>query len=107
VKHYKDKLIKTSVGYCGGTKEDPTYRQVCSGATGHAEGVRIEFDPAVVSYDELVGASGWLIVWRSAINALLPQNFSTAHMIRRRQTYKAMIEALVSMMRELDDEISA
>jgi peptide-methionine (S)-S-oxide reductase len=47
-------VISTSVGYAGGTRTDPTYQQVCSGATGHAEVVRVVFDPAQVSYDELL-----------------------------------------------------
>ena len=41
-------------GYAGGTVEDPTYRAVCNGTTGHAEVVQIEFDPASVSYQELL-----------------------------------------------------
>jgi len=60
LKHYPPAqnkgIIKTSVGYTGG-KEDaanPEYREVCSGETGHAEAVRIEFDPSIVKYDELV-----------------------------------------------------
>lgn len=44
----------TAVGYAGGTTENPTYKDVCSGRTGHAEVVEVEFDPAVVSYEELL-----------------------------------------------------
>jgi peptide-methionine (S)-S-oxide reductase len=41
-------------GYAGGHTEDPIYREVCSGNTGHAEVVQIEYDPSVVSYEELL-----------------------------------------------------
>ncbi len=41
-------------GYTGGQRDDPTYRQVCSGTTGHAEAVQVTFDPAVVSYEQLL-----------------------------------------------------
>ena len=41
-------------GYCGGHMQSPTYRQVCSGGTGHAEVVKIEFDPTRISYRELL-----------------------------------------------------
>lgn len=44
----------TAVGYSGGTFENPTYQDVCSGRTGHAEVVEVQYDPAVVSYDELL-----------------------------------------------------
>jgi len=47
--------VKEAVsGYSGGTVENPTYRQVCSGETGHAEVVRLKFDPEVVSYREIL-----------------------------------------------------
>ncbi len=41
-------------GYIGGTTEHPTYKQVCSGDTGHAEAIRVTFDPTVVSYHDLL-----------------------------------------------------
>ncbi len=44
----------TAVGYSGGTLVDPTYEQVCTDRTGHAEVVQVEFDPAVVGYEKLL-----------------------------------------------------
>ncbi|MBU4400200.1 MAG: peptide-methionine (S)-S-oxide reductase MsrA, partial [Planctomycetes bacterium] len=49
-----DGVASTTVGYAGGTLENPSYEDVCSGATGHAETVLIEYDPAIVSYDKLL-----------------------------------------------------
>ncbi|MGF1468890.1 MAG: peptide-methionine (S)-S-oxide reductase MsrA [Sandaracinaceae bacterium] len=46
--------VSTSVGYAGGFTENPTYEEVCSGRTGHTEVVRVVFDPARVSFDELL-----------------------------------------------------
>jgi peptide-methionine (S)-S-oxide reductase len=50
-------ILKTSVGYTGGLEkaQNPTYREVCTGATNHAEALRIEFDPSTIQYGELVG----------------------------------------------------
>jgi methionine-S-sulfoxide reductase len=53
-------VLSTAVGYTGGTKEDPTYEEVCSGATGHTEAVQVTFDPAKVSYERLLE-----VFWRN------------------------------------------
>ncbi len=47
-------VVDTEVGYTGGTTDDPTYKDVCSDTTGHAEAVQVEYDPEKVSYDELL-----------------------------------------------------
>jgi methionine-S-sulfoxide reductase len=50
----REGVVATETGYTGGIEPDPDYEQVCSGTTGHAEAVRIAFDPAVVTYDQLL-----------------------------------------------------
>jgi len=47
-------VVATTVGYTGGRTEKPTYRDVCSDATGHAEAVQVVYDPAVVTYGQLL-----------------------------------------------------
>ena len=47
-------VTKVEPGYAGGHLPNPTYQQVCDGNTGHAEVIRVEFDPALISYDEIL-----------------------------------------------------
>ncbi len=47
-------VVSTSVGYTGGTFKDPTYKDVCSGKTGHAEAIEVVYDPSQISYEELL-----------------------------------------------------
>jgi peptide-methionine (S)-S-oxide reductase len=55
-----DGVTSVTVGYAGGITTDPTYKEVCSGTTGHAEVSRIEFDPSKVSYNKLLE-----VFWKS------------------------------------------
>ena len=50
----------TSVGYSGGVKDQPTYREVCSGTTGHAEVIQIDYNPRIISYKKLLD-----VFWQS------------------------------------------
>tara|TARA_B100000315_G_C13998411_1_gene329002 strand:- start:22 stop:465 length:444 start_codon:yes stop_codon:yes gene_type:complete len=47
-------IVKTEVGYCGGNSPQTTYEEVCTGNTNHAEVVKLEFDPKIISYDEII-----------------------------------------------------
>lgn len=47
-------VVSTRAGYTGGKKQNPTYQDVCTDKTGHAEAVEVEYDPSIVSYDELL-----------------------------------------------------
>ncbi len=49
-----DGVTDTAVGYSGGHTANPSYEQVCEGGTGHAETVRVEYDPAKISYEQLL-----------------------------------------------------
>ena len=47
-------VIKTEVGYCGGNTKETTYEEVCTGKTNHAEVVKLDFDPKIISYEKIL-----------------------------------------------------
>ena len=47
-------VIKTEVGYCGGDNKKTTYKEVCTGKTNHAEVVKLDFDPKIISYEKIL-----------------------------------------------------
>ena len=47
-------IIRTEVGYCGGNNLNTSYKEVCTGSTNHAEVVKLEFDPKIISYEEII-----------------------------------------------------
>ena len=47
-------VYRTEVGYCGGNSPNTNYKEVCTGTTNHAEAVKLEFDPKVISYEEII-----------------------------------------------------
>ena len=47
-------IIKTEVGYCGGNNKQTNYKEVCSGTTNHAEVVKLDFDPKIISYKKIL-----------------------------------------------------
>ena len=49
-----DGIIRTEVGYCGGNTTQTSYREVCTGNTNHAEVIKLEFDPKIISYNKVL-----------------------------------------------------
>ncbi|PWI32404.1 peptide-methionine (S)-S-oxide reductase [Vibrio albus] len=98
-------VISTSVGYSGGYTPNPTYKEVCTGQTGHAEVVRVIFDPQVISLDKLLSyfwenhdptqgmrqGNDLGTQYRSAIYTFTEEQQQAA--LRSKQTYQAALNA--------------
>lgn len=105
-----DGVNATAVGYAGGDTNNPTYRDVCAGDTGHAESVEIEYDPARVSYEQLLRLfwtlhdptrPGHKDQYRSAIFFHTPEQQAAA------QSAKTQLEASSKPARQVATEICA
>jgi len=98
-----DGVVETSVGYMGGVRPNPSYEQVCTGLTGHAEMVKVVFDETVVSYQRLL-EEFWTMhdptslnqqggdigtQYRSAIFTTTPQQLETA--LASRDSYQSIL----------------
>src|SRR5207244_3140918 len=66
-------VTSTVVGYTGGTQENPSYEEVSSGRTGHAESIQITYDPAKVSYEQLLE-----VFWKNIDPTTLNRQFADA-----------------------------
>ncbi|MDD5161018.1 MAG: peptide-methionine (S)-S-oxide reductase MsrA [Sulfuricurvum sp.] len=102
-----DGVCSAISGYAGGTRKSPSYEQVCSGATGHAEVVEITYDPAIISYEEILDIF-WSIHNPTTLNAQGAdrgtQYRSVIYYYNEEQKAKALL-SIQKIQKEWDDPI--
>jgi peptide-methionine (S)-S-oxide reductase len=89
----------TAVGYMGGHTVDPTYKDVCTDTTGHAEAVKVEYDPAKVSYEQLL-ETFWSVHNPTTMNRQEPDvgsQYRSAIFTNDKKQYDAAIEARANL----------
>lgn len=108
-----DGVVETCVGYAGGATQNPTYKDVCGGRTGHAEVVRVTFDPAKIAYERLLEVF-WAAHDPTQLNRQGPDIGSqyrsailthTAEQARAAQASKDRLDALGTFGRPIVTEI--
>ena len=92
-------VTDAAVGYLGGTLENPSYEDVCSGTTGHAEVVQVEYDPERVGYDELLDVF-WRVHDPTQLNRQGPDHGSQYRSAIFFHTPEQQLAALASLARE-------
>lgn len=97
-------VIETSVGYMGGSKSEPTYKEVCTGLTGHAETVAIDFDPTQISYLRLL-AEFWMMHDPTSLNQQgndIGTQYRSAIFTTSDEQMKMALQSLHVYQKELD-----
>lgn len=105
-----DGIISTTVGYCGGTETNPTYSQVSSGSTSHAESIQVVFDPKKISYEQLLD-----VFWKNIDPTTANRQFcdsgkqyrSAIYYLNDQQKHLALLsrEKLISTIKNIATEI--
>ncbi|MBY0357580.1 MAG: peptide-methionine (S)-S-oxide reductase MsrA [Candidatus Obscuribacterales bacterium] len=106
--HKIDGVKSTAVGYSGGNYDNPSYQNVCTSTTGHAETVEVEYDPAKVSYEQLLSVF-WRIHDPTQVNKQGPDvgtQYRSAIFCTNEQQYKAALASKEAMQKVIKKPIA-
>lgn len=100
-------VVATSVGYCGGNAKNSSYEEVCTGRTGHAESVQVEYDPSKVSYEGLLKVF-WKIHDPTTLNRQGPDigtQYRSAIFYHNEEQKQAAIKSKEELQKKYKDKI--